>query len=150
MKFGWINVFGAVIVILMMIPNVIYAIRNKDEKNLCTNRFMNTIEQIGRYACILLMWMPLLVRKFGFSSVYGLFLYLIGNGCLLTAYFVIFACYMKRKTAKRALLLAVLPACIFLLSGLLLRHFLLMGAALLFAVGHIYVTQKNAEAAGLF
>ena len=46
MEFGWINVFGAVIVLLMMIPNIIYAIKNKDAKNLCANRFMNTIEQI--------------------------------------------------------------------------------------------------------
>lgn len=30
MKFGWINAFGAVIVILMLIPNVIYAIRNAE------------------------------------------------------------------------------------------------------------------------
>ena len=146
MEFGWINVFGAVIVILMMIPNIIYAIRNKDEKNLCTNRFMNTIEQIGRYACIILMWLPLLVWKFGFSSVFEMILYLIGYGCLLAAYWVIFACYLKQKTANRALMLAVLPACIFLLSGLLLRHWLLTGSALLFAVGHIYVTQKNAAA----
>ena len=45
-----------------------------------TNRFMNTIEQIGRYACIILMWLPLLVWKFGFSSVLDMILYLIGNG----------------------------------------------------------------------
>lgn len=32
MEFGWINLFGAVIVIVMMIPNIIYAIRNKAEK----------------------------------------------------------------------------------------------------------------------
>ncbi|MBR0373728.1 MAG: hypothetical protein IJH91_04300 [Mogibacterium sp.] len=147
MEFGWISVFGAVIVILMMIPNIIYAIRNKDEKNQCTNQFMNVIEQIGRYACIILMWMPLFVWKFGFSSVYGLILYLIGNGCLLVAYWIIFAFYMKKRTRKRALALAVLPTCIFLLSGLLLRHWLLVGCALLFGVGHIYVTQKNVAAA---
>ena len=80
MKFGWINVFGAVIVILMLIPNIVYAIKNKDEKNLCTNRLMNVIEQIGRYACIVLMWLPLLVWKFGFQSVFELLLYLFGNG----------------------------------------------------------------------
>lgn len=146
MEFGWINVFGAVIVILMMVPNIIYALRNKDDKNLCTNRFMNTIEQIGRYACIILMWLPLLVWKFGFPSVLAMILYLVGNGCLLAAYWVIFAYYLKRKTALRALTLAVLPACVFLLSGLLLRHWLLTGFALLFAVGHIYVTRENAAA----
>ncbi len=146
MKFGWINVFGAVIVILMMVPNIIYAIRNKDEKNKCMNRFMNMIEQIGRYACIILMWMPLLVWKFSFSSVFEMILYLTGNGCLLAAYWVIFACYLKRKKRKLALALAVLPTCIFLLSGLLLRHWLLVASAFLFGIGHVYVTQKNVPA----
>ncbi|MCR4855049.1 MAG: hypothetical protein K5908_02655 [Erysipelotrichaceae bacterium] len=143
MEFGWINVFGAVIVILMMVPNIIYVIKNRDEKNKCTDRFMNVIEQIGRYACIILMWMPLLIWKFGFSSVFEMILYLMGNGCLLAAYWIIFISYLRRKTRKRALALAVLPTCIFLLSGLLLHHWLLVIFALLFGIGHIYVTQKN-------
>ena len=144
MEFGWINIFGAGIVALMMIPNIIYAIRNKGEKNNCTNRLMNIIEQIGRYACITLMWLPLLVWKFGFSSVLAMYLYFAGNGCLLAAYWTVFAFYLKKKTRKRALILAVIPSCIFLLSGLLLQHWLLTGFACLFAIGHIYVTQKNA------
>ena len=145
MKFGWINVFGAGIVVLLMIPNIIYALKNRDEKNLCTNKFMNLIEQIGRYACIVLMWLPLLVWKFGFASVFEMLLYLAGNAALLLAYWFVFARYLKEKTAKRAMVLAVLPACIFLLSGLLLRHCLLVGFSLLFAIGHIYVTKKNIE-----
>ena len=145
MEFGWINVFGAGIVILMIIPNIIYAMRSRDQKNTCTNRLMNIIEQIGRYACIILMWLPLLVWKFGFSSVLAMFLYFVGNGCLLVAYWILFARYLKKKTRKRALFLAVIPSCIFLLSGMLLRHWLLVGFACLFAVGHIYVTLKNAE-----
>ena len=149
MEFGWINVFGAGVVILILIPNIVYAIRNKNEKNLCTNRFMNMIEQIGRYACIILMWAPLFVWKFGFSGVFEMILYLIGNGCLLTAYWIIFACYLKRKTKKRALALAALPTCIFLFSGLLLHHWLLAAFAFLFGVGHIYVTQKNVPASDL-
>ena len=43
MEFGWINVFGAIIVILMLIPNIVYALRHKGERNLCQNRFMNTL-----------------------------------------------------------------------------------------------------------
>ena len=42
--------------------------------------------------------------------------------------------------------LAVLPACMFLLSGVLLRHWLLAGFAVVFAVGHIFVTKKNISA----
>ena len=145
MEFGWINIFGAGFVILLLIPNVVYAIKYRGEKNLCENRSMNLIEQIGRYACIVLMWLPLLVWKFGFAGVFEMVLYLAGNGILLTVYWIVFAGYMKRRTPGAALALAVLPACIFLLSGVLLRHWLLVVFAVLFAVGHIYVTKKNAE-----
>ena len=144
MEFGWINVFGAVIVVLMLIPNIVYALKNKGEKNLCTNRFMNVVEQIGRYACIVLMWLPLLVWKFGFASVLEMILYMSCNVLLLAAYLIAFAVYMKRKTVRLALVLAVLPSCIFLLSGILLKHWLLAGFAVVFAIGHIYVTYKNA------
>lgn len=143
MKFGWINVFGAIIVVLLMIPNIVYAIKNKGERNRCTSRLMNVLEQIGRYACIILMWLPLHVWKFGFASVFEMLLYFLGNVTLLIAYWTLFAVYMKRRSKTLAIALAVLPACIFLLSGLLLRHWLLVGFALLFAVAHIFVTREN-------
>ena len=146
MEFGWINAAGACIVFLMLIPNIVYAVRNRDEKNRCTNRFMNVLEQIGRYACIVLMWLPLFVWRFGFRDVSEMILYFAGNGTLLAVYWFIFALYLKKKNRTRALALAVVPSCIFLLSGILLRHWLLAGFALLFAAGHIYVTVKNAEA----
>lgn len=145
MEFGWINLFGGIIVLLMLIPNIVYALKNREERNLCTNRVMNVVEQAGRYGCIVWMWLPLLVWKFGFRSASEMLLYFLGNGVLLVAYWLVFARYMRKKTAKRALVLAVLPACIFLLSGLLLRHWLLVGFGLLFAVGHIYVTTINAK-----
>ena len=145
MEFGWINIFGAGFVVLLLIPNIVYALRNRDERNLCTNRSMNMLEQVGRYACIVLMWFPLLVWKFSFKSVPEMLLYFAGNGALLLIYWLVFARYLKERTARRALALAVLPACVFLLSGLLLRHWLLVGFAVLFAVGHIYVTAVNAR-----
>lgn len=145
MEFGWINLFGGIIVLLMLIPNIVYALKNREERNLCTNLVMNVVEQAGRYGCIVWMWLPLLVWKFGFRSASEMLLYFLGNGVLLVAYWLVFARYMRKKTAKRALVLAILPACIFLLSGLLLRHWLLVGFGLLFAAGHIYVTTINAK-----
>lgn len=109
------------------------------------NRFMNALEQAGRYACIVLMWLPLLVWRFGFTGTAGMTVYLAGNAALLAAYWAVSACYYKKKTRKRALALAVLPTCIFLLSGLTLRHRLLVFVAVLFGIGHIFVTLKNAE-----
>ena len=143
MSFGWINVFGAIIVVLMLVPNVVYALKNRGEENRCTNRWMNLLEQIGRYGCITFMWFPLLVGKFSFRSVPEMTLYLGGNGALLAVYWFVYARYLRERTRQRALTLAVVPACIFLMSGLLLRHWLLVVFALFFAVGHIYVTTQN-------
>ena len=113
MKFGWINLFGGAIVVLMLIPNIVYAIKNKDEKNLCKNRAMNILEQIGRYGCIILMWLPLFVWEFGFAGVAQMIIYAAGNSALLFAYFIVYALYFKEKTARRALALAIIPACMF-------------------------------------
>ena len=144
MKFGWINVFGAAIVGLMLIPNA-YAMKNKDEKNLCKNKLMNIIEQAGRYGCIIFMWLPLFVWEFGFNSKLEMIAYMALNAVLILAYWIAFLIYFKKKNIPLAIILAVIPSCIFLISGILLRHWLLVCFAILFAIGHIYVTKKNAE-----
>lgn len=136
--------FSAGIVVLMLIPNIIYALNHKDEKNLCTNKLMNALEQSGRYGCIIFMWLPLFVWEFGFGNKLEMLIYFACNGVLIAAYLLLFAVYSKKKNKGLAIALAVIPACIFLLSGILLRHWLLVCFAVLFAVGHIYVTYKNA------
>lgn len=143
LEFGWINLFGAVIVTVMLIPNIVYALRTKDSVNKCKSRIMNLTEQIGRYGCMTLMWLPLLVWKFGFLNVEEMLVYVVGNLGLTVAYIIIWIPYFKRKTLGKAIALAVIPTCIFLLSGLLLRHWLLVLATLLFGMGHIYITYQN-------
>ena len=143
MEFGWINLFGAVIVITMLIPNIVYAIKNRNFKNKCVNKIMNFIEQIGRYGCIILMWLPLFVWKFEFSSVDMFLIYLLGNGLLLLFYILFWVLYFKRQSTSGAIVLAIIPTCIFLLSGLTLHHWTLVAFAVLFGLGHIYVTLVN-------
>lgn len=143
MEFGWVNLFGALIVIVMLIPNILFAVKNKHIKNKCKSGLMNCIEQIGRYSCLVLIWFPLFVWKFGFSSVEKMLLYLFSNVILLLVYIIIWVFYFKRPNIKTALSLAVIPTMIFLISGVLLRHWLLFFAAILFGIGHIYVTKQN-------
>lgn len=143
MEFGWINLSGALIVIVMLIPNIRFAVRNRHTENKCKNAIMNCVEQIGRYSCLTLMWLPLLVWKFNFSSVEEMVLYLFGNGILLFVYIIIWIFHFRKPTIKTALSLAVIPTMIFLICGILLRHWLLFFSAILFGSGHIYVTKKN-------
>lgn len=143
MCFGWINAAGAAIVALMLAPNVVYAFRCPGQTNRCENLWMNGLEQIGRYASMALMVLPLGVWEFGFPSAAGMLLYFLGNGALLLCYWFFWFLYFRKPTKGRALTLAVVPTGIFLLSGLTLGHWLLVLSAVIFGVGHVYVTRKN-------
>ena len=141
MEFGWINLFGAGIIVLIMIPNIIYAAKQKqDETQKKVPRYLSACEQLGRYGCIILMWLPLLVWKFGFGSVEEFLIYLIGNGVLLLCYYLFWMFYSRKKTLSVAMALAIIPTAIFLLSGILLRHWLLVVAAILFGSAHCMIT----------
>jgi len=140
---NWLNVFGLVIVILILIPNIIYAIKFKDVKNECTNIFMNILEQIGRYACMIFMVFNVGLAKFGFASVGEFLIYFIGNTILLLAYWIIWILFFIKQSSWKSMALAIIPVCIFLICGVTLRHVLLIISAIIFAVGHIYVTRKN-------
>ena len=141
MEFGWINLFGAGIIVLIMIPNIIYAAGQKqDETQIEVPRGLSACEQVGRYGCIILMWLPLLVWKFGFGSVEEFLIYLIGNGALLLCYYLSWMLYSRKKTLSVAMALAIIPTAIFLLSGILLQHWLLVAFAILFGACHCTIT----------
>ena len=140
---SWINVFGLIFVVLLLIPNSIYAIKVKDLQNKCTNKIMNIVEQIGRYGSMFLMVFYIGLTEFGFASVFEFLIYLFGNTVLLISYWIIWVLYFKKQTYVKQISLAVIPTGLFLLSGITLHHYLLILFALTFGVGHIYVTNKN-------
>ncbi len=142
---GWINLFGLIIVILLLIPNAIYAIKHRDAENKCTNRLMNILEQIGRYGCMLLMIFNIGIGKFAYSSVAALLIYLFGNGLLLIGYYICWALYFKKAKSSLAMAMAILPTAIFMLTGLTLRHYPLIAASIIFGIAHIYVTRANSR-----
>ena len=139
----WFSVFGIIIVILLLLPNCIYAIKNKDQKNKCSNKIMNITEQIGRYGCMVLMIFSIGIKEFGFSSVEAFLIYLFGNAMLLIVYWIVWGLYFYKKCFWKEMVLSIIPACIFLLSGLSLEYYLLVLFAVIFAYGHIHMTVKN-------
>lgn len=145
MEFNWINVWGAMIVIIMLIPNIIFAIRNPYLENKYKNVIMNIIEQIGRYTSMVLMIFPIFVREFSFKSVLEMICDVVVTSILLLVYWVVWFFYLKTKSKNKAIILAVLPTMIFVISGILLRHWSLMLAGISFGIGHIYVTLQNTK-----
>lgn len=145
MEFSWINGWGAMIVIIMLVPNIIFGIKNPYLENKCENVIMNTIEQVGRYTSMILMIVPVLVEKFDFKSVFEMIFYIVVTSALLLLYLLVWFFYLKSQSTNKAILLALLPTMIFVISGILLRHWLLMIAGILFGIGHIFVTLQNSK-----
>lgn len=143
MEFNWINLFGGVIVLLILIPNIIYALKNKEETPEKSNIIIRIIEQVGRYACMLLMIVPLFVGEFGFSPLEFMFNYLIGNLILLVFYYIFWVLFVKNKSLDKALALAAIPTLIFINSAISVKHWTLLVFALLSGASHIYITYKN-------
>lgn len=145
MKFGILNLWSAGIVVLLLVPNLLYALRHRDAGLSSPNRAINTLEQVGRYGSMLFMVVPLGVPggEFGFCSPEGLMIWLAGMSLLLAAYYICWVLYTRKPGRCLALALAVLPSALFLVHGLLLRHPALCVFAGIFAASHIYIVHQS-------
>ena len=143
---GWINIFGLVFMVIIMIPNVIFALKCKDGfENRWENKAVEVLEQIGRYGCFAFMVINIPKTWFGWASDEAFALYLIVDAVLVTAYCMIWAVCFKKNSVFRALSLSIIPSVIFLFSGIMSRSVLLMISALIFAPCHILISYKNAR-----
>lgn len=142
---GWINIFGLIIMALVLLPNIVYAVKFKNVENKCRNKAMNLIEQTGRYCSMLFMVLPIGMSEFRFKMSGSFITYLAGNTILLAAYWFIWILFFIKQDFRKQMLLAILPICILLLSGITLGHILLIVSSVIFGIGHIYVTYQNTK-----
>lgn len=164
--FPWFAVFGLVSMLFLFLPNIIARIRRK-EMNLCESRLMNSAEQLGLLFSlfIILCWVG--YGRWGFRSLEAFLCYISGNMLLIALNWVLWlvyyfmagpriavkadgptAVFVAGKKQVRGIMtlktiMAAVPAVLFLLDGLTLHHWLLVGSALVYGVGHIYVTREN-------
>lgn len=141
MEFGWINIFGIIIVVIMLIPNIMYAIKNKGTEDKYKNKLVNILEQFGRYGSLILTIFPIGIN--GFDNVEYMLVYLVINTVLLLLYLIVWVFYFKNKSLCKALFLAIIPTIIFLICGITLRHLGLMTFSIIFGTTHILMTYKN-------
>ncbi|MDO5520463.1 MAG: hypothetical protein Q4G58_08230 [bacterium] len=139
----WINPNGLIIICIMMIPNIIFGMRHNDLVNLCKNQFMNIIEQIGRYGTFFLMIFNIGIFEEGPSSEVIFYIWLGVAYLLLLIYMACWAVYFNKGADKLPMTLAIVPIVLFLMTGILLRHYLLIVFSVIFGIGHIYVTWAN-------
>ena len=143
---GWLNIFGLIIIAVIMIPNIIFAIRCKEGfENKWSNKFIEVAEQIGRFGCFGFMIINIPGTWFGWWSDEAFAIYLIVDTILVVLYCAIWTICFKKSSIFRALALSVIPSVLFLFSGIMSRSVLLLIAAILFAPSHILLSYKNAK-----
>lgn len=140
----WFNPFGLVAMVIIMIPNIVFATKCKDGfDNIYQNKAVIILEQIGRYGCFITMIFNVPYTSFGFNSVAAFFVYIAANAVLILAYCIIWIVCFRKNSLFRAIMLSVLPSAVFLISGILCRSVLLTLFALIFAPCHITLSCKN-------
>ena len=142
----WFNLFGLVFITVIMIPNIVFAIRCKDGfANNYKNKTVELVEQIGRFGCFGFMIFNIPGTWFGWWSDQVFAVYLIVNTLLVTLYCILWIVCWKQNGVFKALALSIIPSVIFLISGIMTRSILLTVAALLFAPVHIFISYQNAK-----
>lgn len=142
----WFNPFGLVFITIIMIPNIVFAIRCKDGfTNNYRNKTVELVEQIGRYGCFGFMIFNFPGTWFGWASNEAFALYLILDALLVALYCILWIVCWKKNGMFKVLALSVIPSVVFLISGIISRSILLTVAALLFAPAHTFISYQNAK-----
>ena len=142
----WLNIFGLIMIAVIMIPNIIFAIRCKDAfENKWSNKIVEVAEQIGRFGCLAFMIVNVPGTWFGWWSDEAFATYLIVDTILVTLYCAIWIICFKNNSVFRALALSIIPSVLFLFSGIMSRSILLLIASILFAPSHIVISYRNAK-----
>ena len=142
----WFNVFGLIFIAVIMIPNVVFAIKCKDGfDNKWNNKYVEVTEQVERLGCFGFMIINIPGTWFGWWSDETFAVYLIVDTILVMLYCAIWIICFKKNSVFRALALSIIPSMLFLFSGIMSRSVLLIIASVLFAPSHIVISYKNVK-----
>ena len=96
-----LNLFGLIIMILIMIPNIIYAIKYKGKLRKLPQtkiwKIFEVFEQIGRYACFICMIFKIPGVWVGFFSMNLFLVYLGIDFILVFVYWIIWIFWFKKN-----------------------------------------------------
>lgn len=144
---SWFNFIGLFFVAVILIPNIIFAAKNKDGfQNFYHNKFVEIFEQIGRFGCFITMFLTPPFLNLGFKINGAKTAYIITGAVLVALYCLGWIAFGKESSVRKSLALSIIPSVLFLESGLLSLNFPLIVLSLIFAPCHIIISYKNAKA----
>jgi hypothetical protein len=137
------DIYSLIIMAIVMIPNVLFAIKVKNFESKYHNKAVEIIEQIGRFGSMGLMIFNIPLLEFSYWFNAGKIVYMALTGVLAVLYCFVWFLYFSKSTMEKAMTLAIIPTIIFLSSGIIQGKVLLIITAILFGIGHIVITYNN-------
>lgn len=144
-----INIYGAVLLVLLMIPNIIYLQKTKGNSNESEHKKITSVEiteQIERYGCIIFLLVNTGLFEYGFASYAAVLIWAVIAALLMAAYYLFWVLLFKKYNEKLCMiLLAVIPSVIFIFSGIMMRRMIVVVFGVIFAAAHIYITYNSGK-----
>lgn len=141
---GVFNYYGLAIIVLIMIPNIVYALTNKNGlSGVYHNKVVEMLEQVGRFGCFITMIVNIPYTYFGFWFSNALMVYLVVSGILVAMYLTIWVVCWKDSSVFKGLALSILPSVLFIFDGIMSLNIPLICFAVIFALMHILISYKN-------
>lgn len=141
----WFDLCGFVTVVLIMIPTILNGIFHRETfKNRWHSRLVETIEQIGRFGCLAfaVFHVPVICRAYPLKWAGTVMAAM--NGGFLILYYCFWFLFRGKNSVIKAWILSVIPTVMFLIDGVLLGDIPLLVMSVLFGIGHITLSVKNA------
>lgn len=139
----WFNYIGLIFVVLLLIPNIVFVLKNRAVQNKNYNKTLEIFEQVGRYGSMFFMILNIPYLAFGYYFAYGQIVYIAINSFLIFAYYLSWIVFWKKDCLAKSLLLSVVPSCLFIVSGVLIANLPLIVFAILFTVFHVLISIKD-------
>lgn len=141
-----INIYGLITLVFLMLPNIVYFQKNKENEQKRKLTSAELIEQIGRYGCIIFLLINTGLFEYGFATNAGIAIWIAVTAILMAAYYVFWILLFKKGTnTAYTLTLAVIPSVIFIFSGIMMRRWTVVAFGIIFAAAHIYITYCNGK-----
>lgn len=141
----YVNFWGLIFVVIILIPNIVFAISCKDGfENRYQNKLVETLEQIGRFGCFFSMFIVAPYMNKGYWFQQGKAIYLILGFLLVGLYCLGWIVFWKENSIRKSLYLSMIPSLLFLESGVVSGNILLLIFAVIFAPCHILISYWNA------
>ncbi|MDY5997658.1 MAG: hypothetical protein SPJ09_03855 [Erysipelotrichaceae bacterium] len=139
-----LNYFGIIFIIVLLLPNIYASIFKKELfVNKFDDRLLIKLENIGRYLCMILMVINIQDLYGGFKSVEAFVAYFGINIILLGLYYIVWFIFYKFNNIYKNMILGIIPSLMFIISGILQNHLLLIISGIVFAYAHLRIIWKN-------